>query len=91
MVEFPDIPGDMTPSARARWLAELAAALDAAQAMLAHLGRPHSSPEAMELNVRIEAARLEVLALRLRARRMPAEIDPQRSQQLPWERFGTDC
>ena len=84
------MPGEMTAAARARWLAELSDALDAAQEAVSKLAGRLSIPAAMELYVRIEAARLEVRALRLRGRRMPGEeIDPERTQQLPWERNAT--
>ena len=89
VVESPQIPDPLAAGARAQWLAELADALDAAQAMVARL-RGLSVPTAMELHVRIEAARLEVRALRLRARRLPGgKIDPERTSQPPWERIGT--
>ena len=91
VVEFSEIPGEMASAARARWLAELAEALEAAQTTLAGLGLARSSPEEMELHVRIETVRLEVQALRLRTRRLPSgEITPERTQQPPWERNGTD-
>ncbi len=91
VVEFPEIPGEMASAARARWLAELAEALEAAQTTLAGLGLARSSPEGMELHVRIETVRLEVQALRLRTRRLPSgDIAPVRTQHPPWERNGTD-
>ncbi len=82
----------MTAAARARWLAELEAALDEAQKLICSRGLgPGCGPAAMGLYVRIEAARLEVRALRLRSRRIPGdEIDPKRTEQLPWKRNGTD-
>ncbi|MFL6752191.1 MAG: hypothetical protein ACJ8FL_03055 [Sphingomicrobium sp.] len=56
----------MTATERARWLAELAAALEQAQQLAWSLGLDEdSSPEAMELYGRLEAARAEVQALRL--------------------------
>ena len=91
VVEFPEIPNEMTAAARAQWLAELSHALDKAQKMIAGLGVGPGNPAAMELYVRIEAARLEVRALRLRGGRISADqIDPKWTEQLPWKRNGTD-
>ena len=69
---------------RARWLAEVAAALDRARALIIDLGagtKPNA--EEVELYLRIEAARLEVQALRLsRTVRAPEQMSPNRSKQL---------
>ena len=48
-------------------------------------------PAAMELYLRIEAARLEVQAFRLGQRYEKAqEIHPERTGPWPWQRSGTD-
>jgi hypothetical protein len=48
-------------------------------------------PAAMELYLRVEAARLEVQALRLGRRyRRIDEIDPEWTEPSPWKRSGTD-
>ena len=53
-------------AARARWLAELADALDEARRLIKQLGAAEGRLEAVELYARIEAVRLEVQAMRLR-------------------------
>lgn len=59
-------PSEVSASERARWLAELADALEQAQHVAWDLGiREDSSLEAMELYGRLEAARAEVQSLRL--------------------------
>jgi hypothetical protein len=46
---------------------------------------------AMELYLRIEAARLEVQALRLGRRyQMIDHLDPERTEPKPWKRSGTE-
>ena len=72
---------------RARWLAEVAAALDEARALLINPGLgTEPTREAVELYLRIEAARLEVQALRLsRMVRGPGETSPNRTES-PWLR-----
>lgn len=72
---------------RARWLAEVAGALDRARALLIDLGTgTQPSAEEIELYLRIEAARLEVQALRLsRTVRAPPEIPRKLSNPL-WQR-----
>lgn len=74
-------------AARARWLAEVAAALDQARSLLIELGASSgTTPERIELYVRIETARLEVQALRLgRMIRAADEPDPKRTESL-WRR-----
>ena len=74
------VPIEVSPAERARWLAELAEALDDAQRLFQKLDLgiiPRS--DAFELYMRIEAARLEVHSLRLsRSLRPRAEANPQR-------------
>ena len=70
---------------RARWMAELAAAIDSAQRVAWHLGSATAaSLEARELYARLEAARLELEALRLDTRRLRREIDPWLVEQVGW-------
>jgi hypothetical protein len=48
-------------------------------------------PAAMELYLRVEAARLEVQALRLRRHHpLTEEAAPDWTEPLPWKRSGTD-
>jgi hypothetical protein len=74
------VPIEVPPADRARWLAELAEALDDAQRLFRQLDvRTIPRADAFELYMRIEAARLEVQSLRLsRSLRERAEISPQR-------------
>jgi hypothetical protein len=50
---------------RARWLGELAAALEEARRLTKQLGADEGRIEAVELYARIEAVRLEIQAMRL--------------------------
>ena len=74
------VPIEVPPADRARWLAELAQALDDAQRLFGKLDvRTIPRADAFELYMRIEAARLEVQSLRLsRSLRERAEMSPQR-------------
>ncbi len=70
---------------RARWMAELAAAIEGAQRVAWQLGSTrYASLEARELYGRLEAARVELESLRLGARAVPEEIDPWLVRQLGW-------
>ncbi len=73
---------------RARWLAELALALEEAQKVAWRLGVSEGdSAEAKELYGRIEAARAEIDRLRLSGfRRIREESDPDWTDILLWER-----
>jgi len=74
------VPIEVPPADRARWLAELAEALDDAQRLFRQLDvRTLPRGDALELYMRIEASRLEVQSLRLsRSLRRPAEMRPDR-------------
>ena len=68
---------------RARWMAELAEAIEGAQRVAWQLGTAtHGSFEARELYARLEAARLELEALRHGARRLREEIEPWLAEQI---------
>ena len=85
-------PGEESAVQRARWLAELSKALDDAERTLWRLPvNPAESPVAMELYLRIEAARLEVESLRVRRNR-PFEDQSGLlwTKQVPWERGESD-
>jgi hypothetical protein len=59
------VPIEVSPPERARWLAELAKAIDEAQKVAWRLGvLEGDDPEAKDLYERLEAARVEVEALR---------------------------
>lgn len=66
-------------------MAELAAAIDGAQRVAWQLGSAsRASLEARELYTQLEAARLELEALRLGTRRLREELNPWLVEQLGW-------
>ncbi|HEY7006061.1 MAG TPA: hypothetical protein VH392_06200 [Sphingomicrobium sp.] len=72
---------------RARWLAELASALDDARQLVKQLGAGEDRIEAIELYARIEAVRLEVQAIRIRRSSGDREnVDPEWTKDIPWKR-----
>jgi hypothetical protein len=75
------VPIQVPPAERARWLAELAQALEDAQRLFHQLDlRSMSRANASELYMRIEAARLEVHSLQLsRSLRPRAQFPPKRT------------
>ena len=77
---------------RARWLGEIAEALEGARARVKQLGAAEGRVEAIELYARIEAVRAEVEAMRRGRGAAAREMSsPEWSNNLPWQhRFGTD-
>jgi hypothetical protein len=75
-----------TAAERAQWLAEVADALDGAQKLVASLNVDgERRADALELYLRIEAARLEVQALRLSRYMQPrSEVTPKWTGSQPW-------
>lgn len=80
------VPAEKSAVGRARWLAQLSDALNDARAALASLSlRDDQWPEARDLFVRIEAARVEVEMLRLsRSLNVRSEISPKWTEISPW-------
>jgi hypothetical protein len=82
------VPTDVSAAERARWLAELAQALEKAQGLVTRLavaGRRKS--EVLDVCARLEAVRAEVQSLRRsRTSESVANIDLNWSKQLPWDR-----
>lgn len=78
--------------ARARWLAELAFAIDRAQRLARKLAvSERDGAEAMELDRHLEAVRLEVDELRRGTRLLlRREIDPKWMGLVPWNRRSPD-
>lgn len=75
--------GDRAAAVRARWMAELAAAIEGAQRVAWQLGSArNASLEARELYGRLEAARLELEELRRGTRRLREELDPWLAEQI---------
>ena len=61
------MPIEVSAAERARWLAELADALEQAERLVWSLGDlPHTDPEMIELYGALDAARAEVQALRVK-------------------------
>ena len=79
-------------AARAIWLAELSIALDEAHEMTCRLSEGTVDLELMELHIRIEAARHELVALRYATARPKRssdlrEFEPDRTES-PWPLAG---
>lgn len=80
------MPGVDSTARRARWLAELADALDEAGSLVTQFAIEGSGFDAVQIGSRIEAARLEVQSLRLR--RSPGggqHFAPEWSKDIPWK------
>lgn len=77
---------------RARWLAELAFAVDRAQRLARKLSvSEQDGAEAVELNRRLEQVRLEIDELRRGSRpQLRREIDPRWMGLVPWDRRQPD-
>jgi hypothetical protein len=82
-----EVPNGDGAARRARWLAELSVALDEAGHLIEEFGTGERRFEAVELHARIEAAKLEVEAMRLRrANGGAGGFGPEWSKDLPWIR-----
>jgi hypothetical protein len=78
-------PGPDTAADRARWLAELAHALEQARELVRTLGGSEGRVDAVDLAARIEAASEEVESMRLRRSSGGGEpFDPEWTKNLPW-------
>ena len=73
------VPKDVSVAERARWLAELADALEDAHQVATEIGLAHlQHPDAVELRGRLAAARAQVQALRLsRPDDRSGQVDPK--------------
>jgi hypothetical protein len=81
------VPNEHCAANRARWLAELAEALDEASALVRELGSSARAAETAELCTRIAAVRVQVEAMRVSRRSGGREdFDPEWSKDLPWRR-----
>jgi hypothetical protein len=78
---------DISAAERAQWLAELSGALDDARGIASLLELNGTSRgEALELYLRIEAARLEVQSLQLsRSLRRREELDLKWTESAAWK------
>jgi hypothetical protein len=81
------VTSDVPSAERVRWLAELAEAIDQAQKVAWRIGVAEGdNAEAKELYGRLEAARVEVDALRRGSfRPAPHRTDPDWLKQLLWD------
>ena len=81
------VPNDGPAALRARWLAELAEALETARALVSDLEARDERIDAADLSAQIEAVRSEVLAMRVkRSTAGGYEFGPEWSEILPWTR-----
>ena len=80
------VPKDLSAAERARWLAELSDALDEADRLAFSLGLAHvHSAQAVELLIRLAAARAQVQALQLgRPDDLAGDSDPKWSNPPLW-------
>ena len=70
---------------RARWLAELAEALEEARRVMKQLGAAAGGIEMVELYNRIDALALDVeIMRRMRSPRSPEHVRPEWSKNIPW-------
>jgi acyl-CoA reductase-like NAD-dependent aldehyde dehydrogenase len=81
-------PTEVSAAERARWLAELAQVLEKAQELVTCLAvAERRKNEALDVCARLEAVRAEVGSLRRsRASESVANVDPDWSKHLPWDR-----
>jgi acyl-CoA reductase-like NAD-dependent aldehyde dehydrogenase len=79
------VPNEDSAARRARWLAELADALEEARRLIKQLGAAEGRIDAVELYARIEAVRLEVQAMRLRRSSAGGhKFDREWTKDFPW-------
>jgi hypothetical protein len=78
------VPSDDSAAQRARWLGELADALDEARRLVKELGAAEGKVDAVELYARIEAVRIEVQAIRIRRAAGAPEFSPEWTKDIPW-------
>ena len=78
-----ELPSEDSAAAQARWLAELAHALDEARLLIKQLGAGRT--DAVELYARVDALRLEVEMIRLRrSTGTGRNSDPKWANNTPW-------
>lgn len=81
-----EMPSTESAAERARWLAEIASALEEARQLVRRLAVDEGRMDAIELAVRIDAARVEVRTLRLmRSSGSPQDFGPDWSKDIPWK------
>ena len=84
------VPTDVPAAERARWLAEVSEALDAARDLIVQLEFAADAQSALDLHLRIETARMEVRSLRLsRSLQSRPTLDPERIDLGLWQSGAT--
>jgi hypothetical protein len=78
------VPNEEAAAQRARWLAELSDSLDEARLLINQLRDTQGSIDATELYARIEAAKLEVQAMRIKRSGGGADFGPEWTKGIPW-------
>jgi hypothetical protein len=79
------VPNAESAAQRARWLAELADALDEARDLVRQLGIEEGRIDAIDVSARIEAVRNEVQTMRLmRSSGCGHDFDPEWIKNIPW-------
>ena len=80
-----EVPNAGSAAERARWLAELADALDEARDLVRQLGIEEGRIDAIDVAARIEAVRNEVQTMRLmRSSGGGQDFDPEWIKNIPW-------
>lgn len=80
------LPNAGSAAQRARWLAELADALDEARDVVRQLGIEEGRIDAIDVAARIEAVRSEVQTIRLmRSSDGDQDFDPEWIKNIPWK------
>lgn len=79
------VPNEGSGAARARWLAEVAEALDEARRVIKQLGATAGSIELVELYNQIDALALDVdMMRRMRSSGGNGHLDPEWTKNIPW-------
>ena len=79
------IPSAESAAERARWLAELTAALDEARDLVRRLAVEEARIDAIDLAARIEAVRSDVERMRLRRAAGARDFGPEWTKDIPWK------
>jgi cell division inhibitor SulA len=79
------VPNAESAAQRARWLAELADALDKARDLVRQLGIEEGRIDAIDVSARIEVVRNEVQTMRLmRSSGGGRDFNPEWTKNIPW-------
>jgi hypothetical protein len=78
------MPNEDSAAQRARWLGELAEALDEARQVIKQLGGAEAGVETVDLCARIEAVKLEVQTMRVKRSGGGGDFSPEWTKGIPW-------